>query len=205
LPNDIAYTGSTITWTGAQTFSGGLTAASPTFTGTVTGADAAYSGNIKSAATTGSNSRTRSPGAMVRMTSTISVPSTGSSYTTITWAGHWSASNQDFTVWTAADPTNLTAPVSGRYCIAGSMVFTGNGTGGRAAALCLNGTGFFWASAGGDASFAWQSLPFAVNDVYLSAGDKIQLRVLQTSGAAMAVGPVNGAIPTLSMSYIGNV
>lgn len=164
-------------------------------------------GDIQSMHTTGSYTRTRSPGAMVRKTSVDA--SSNAVYLRLDFDGHWSGSNQDSTVWSAAQPSRFYAPEPGRYSIGGNIVWAANATGYRIAALRINSGGV---NTGGSTLNYWTaqavpstatSLPIALTDVYLNAGDYLEVFATQNSGGALNVGTGNGITSTFSMSWIG--
>lgn len=166
-------------------------------------------GGLYSPHTTGSADRTRSPGAMVRKTDAPTV--TSGAYTLVSWTGHWSTANQDATVWDTAQPSRFYAPVSGRYAISGGVVFGSHATGYRIFHVRINSAGsqatgtslMFWTTAAVNGTVT--SIPFAMSDIYLVAGDYIEGFVNQTSGTALVVGSISGVTPTFTMSYIGPV
>lgn len=162
---------------------------------------------IRSPYTTGSYLRTRSPGAMLRKNTSTSA-ATGS-YTLISWDGSFSASNVDSTVWNSSDATKLYAPVTGRYRITGSIVFATNATGYRGLNIRMNSGGsvsngsnidhFMVQAANGTIT----AVPFAQDEIYMTAGDYLELFAVQGSGGALNFGGLSGAVTSVGFSYIG--
>lgn len=157
----------------------------------------------------GAQGRTRSPGCMVRK---IDAPTIATAtYTLIDWSGHWSASNQDGTVWAVGQPSRFYAPVTGRYTVAVMVCFASNATGVRIAQLRQNSAGS--ATGGSSVLFCTTgapngtvgTVPMVLTDVHLDAGSYLEAFAYQNSGAALAVGASGGVTSTFSMSYIGHL
>jgi hypothetical protein len=88
---------------------------------------------------------------------------------------------------TTTNPERITATTSGLYVVAGAVTFPNNGTGRRAAELWKNGSLAPWESYDtiGTPSSAFGTVAPLYAEVQLAAGDYIEYRVLQDSGAAM--------------------
>jgi hypothetical protein len=156
-------------------------------------------------AMTGSTTRTRSPGAKLRKNGNQLVAH--STYTTLVWDENFDANNVDATVWGGvSNKSRLVAPVTGRYTVAGVCVFATNTNGWRIAALRKNGVNVDFVSAA-PVSGTSSCVPFAWPEVYLNAGDYIEIQVNHGSGAGtnLNVGSAGGIDSTCALSYIGPV
>jgi hypothetical protein len=153
----------------------------------------------------------RTPGAMVRKTDN---PNTAhSTYTPLDWSSHAFAQNQDATVWDASQPSRFYAPVAGRYAIGGNVNWATNATGGRIVSVRKNAAG---SGAGGTSIDFWTtaavtglptSMPFSLTDVYMAAGDYLEVFANHTAGVGVTVGvgASGGITSTFSMSFVGPV
>jgi hypothetical protein len=136
------------------------------------------------------------PSVKVYRTADLSVAN-GTTYTTVTWQ----ASESDpYGMWTTG--TNVFAPITGRYLITAEIWFANNSTGYRTGAFSVNGSGTFstfiqWNSGAGGNEI--QHMTMLRN---LTAGDYVNLRVRQTSGAALIL---NGSAneTKMTMTYLG--
>lgn len=103
---------------------------------------------------------------------------------------------------TTTNPARYTVPTGwqGLYVVQGSVIFTGNATGQRWAAVGVNGLTPQNGTADGTA-LAPNSSSFSVStyaEIVLAAGDYVQLLALQSSGGTLAT-TINGAF-TSSMT-----
>lgn len=109
-----------------------------------------------------------------------------------------------FSCWNLAQPTRLTAPLTGRYMAVGTITFAGNSTGIRAAWIEKTGSSTLArvqvAPAAGLPT--WINVSTPPFDM-IAGSDYIRLFVRQTSGGLLALNNSSTFSPALSLIYLG--
>lgn len=106
-------------------------------------------------------------------------------------------------MWSAAQPTRLTCPVSGLYLISGHLAFAQNSTGRRMLTLRVNDNLLVAGqSAPGFSTSGHNTLLSAAALWMLQEGDFVELLAYQSSGAGLAVKSLPAYSPELSLARI---
>lgn len=104
---------------------------------------------------------------------------------------------------TTANTQRLTAPIAGVYLVSGSAVWFGNDTGMRRLGIRLNGALPIAADAKGTPGGGFAT-EHAVSTTYaLAAGDWVELRAVQTSGAPLSLAASQPQSPEFSITWLG--
>jgi hypothetical protein len=139
------------------------------------------------------------PSVRVANTTSISVPNAGPQ-TTVSWnteAFDTAGMHND------TNPTRLTAPISGVYDISGSTEFGSAATGYRQIGIYPNGTNSRFVSVLVPVDATPQfTYPMASTLAFLNAGDYVELKLAQTSGAALSAG--GGMDASFQMTWVGS-
>ena len=131
-------------------------------------------------------------GAAVRRAATT----TAASGSTITITFDTADTNTD-SMWSAGDPTKLTAQTAGWYVITGHVYWNNSGTGFRQVALAINGAARHTQGCRSESTSYF--VPQEVSLVtYLGVGDYITMTILASGGASSLLGDAR-----LSMVLIG--
>jgi hypothetical protein len=104
-------------------------------------------------------------------------------------------------MWSAAQPTRLTAPVAGRYLVTMGVFWSGAGSAGhRGYTVLKNGNHLAAHTVGKVAAgdLSGESLNAVIE---MAAGDYVEARVWQTSGAPLAM-PVDTGLPSFTLTRL---
>lgn len=101
---------------------------------------------------------------------------------------------QSEALWSAANPTRLTAITAGTYSVKAWGVWQSSGGGIRQLYIRKNGVGQYANTVFDSGTVAGTASQSTTADIRLDAGDYVEVMVLQTCGAPLAFTPVSGTL-----------
>jgi len=136
------------------------------------------------------------PSVKVWRTADLSIANS-SAYTAITWQ----ASDDPWGMWTSG--TNVTIPITGRYLLTACSWWVANANGYRTMVLSVNGSTTYSSYAQIDATGTSAHIFHMPAVLKLNAGDYVNMRVRQTSGAALSMNAGASYETHLEITYLG--